>query len=240
MESAYIFSTEPFCSFIFVIDGSFEKKNFDSYSNFLFSAFSFQSIEFFKGSVKAQFYVPFSNALNGISFLLQKDLKFNEDRLIEGVLIFPSPGSSIWEGKKFKFTNTMELESILPRIQEEVVSLFSSFLPYKYLQTKSQILVGLNSIESQGIELSLEKKKFIQMLAAKFPEEADPCITTIDGTEVDIFWEKKIVLSLDEDSVAISDFTGGEQKYEYFEKSKFSEAVSFALECYKNFKKLSS
>ena len=98
----------------------------------------------------------------------------------------------------------------------------------------SLILEGLRKITEQGAKLSLKKNQFIEELAKKLPTHADPYIETQTGTSIDIYWEDKLMICLtDEETVSVSDFTSGNQQYEYFEEMN-NKAIDHIVKCYGN------
>lgn len=96
-------------------------------------------------------------------------------------------------------------------------------------QNKLKFISGLSKEILIDADVNENKLKFISALSKEIPT-ADPTITTIDGKNIDIFWEDQLVITLtDEETVAVSN---NEHKiYKYFEKMD-EEAIEFIKEQY--------
>lgn len=104
-----------------------------------------------------------------------------------------------------------------------IVGEAGGFSPEEYIKSRrangvSAIAAGLESLLKQGATINEKKLHFIHQLALVLPKEADPYMETLDGTEVDIYWEDLLIISLtDQDAVSVSCFSTGKQQFEFFE-----------------------
>ncbi len=98
------------------------------------------------------------------------------------------------------------------------------------------MIVGLESLKTElgaFVPIVPQIQEFIQTLSNALPSSADPFIQSEDGTSVDVFWEDLLLITIDENSVSVGDFSSGQHQYEHFE-SLGREAVDHIVKSYNN------
>jgi len=218
------------------------KKNCQELGEFFQQHFGSDSFIFEKNCITTRFYCPLSAALKGInSVLRQSTFTAHGHPITRGVIRVPKPGDFIWSGQKFSFKSKQQLEKIPPKVNTVAQRLAKVHqLTYKMCtpkiekpDKKSKILSALRVLKAK-VNLSIDKEVFIQALANELPDEADPEFQTVDGTEIDIFWNNLLyVILTQENHVSVGDFLSDNkmQEYKYFEE--FNEtAVKYIGEKY--------
>lgn len=79
------------------------------------------------------------------------------------------------------------------------------------------LITDIDQLQVQGYSFSPEVLSFVKLLAASLPAEADPSVDTEDGTNIDIFWHNRLVVSMDSDeAISISYFENGNHDFQFF------------------------
>jgi len=124
---------ESLVSLSLVTERPFSEERCNVYGEFLSTHFGAVFFAFEPGSIKTNFFCPFSRAKAGIYHIISNGaLVIANDKIKRGHIRLPNPGSSVWSGTKYVFKTAAELESVTLKIEHgfsRIDKLYSWKLP---------------------------------------------------------------------------------------------------------------
>jgi hypothetical protein len=86
-------------------------------------------------------------------------------------------------------------------------------------------------MELQRIGITQTKESFIRELATQLPKGTAPVVDSVDGSIIGISWPPTLAVSIaEDDEVAVSDFSSGDQEFQYFEN--YRDSIPYIVKCY--------
>lgn len=99
-----------------------------------------------------------------------------------------------------------------------------------HLVPENNIRKGIESLKQQGITFEREIESFLNMLVDQLPHSfLDPEIQTEDGSRVDVIFGEKVIITMDEGELVVSNFTNKEGKFKSFKKAE--ESMEYIKDC---------
>lgn len=95
----------------------------------------------------------------------------------------------------------------------------------------SAIRDGFYYIMAECQNMNHNYETFVLQLAERLPPDAYPYVETQDGSVIDIYWEDRLIITIDVDGVYVGDFSSGEQDFKTFEGFG-NEAIDHIVDCY--------